>query len=224
MASAEVEWRLEGAPVPYPEAVRLMEERAAAIRAGAAGELAWLVEHPPLYTAGTSAVRADLLAPDRFPVYPTGRGGKHTYHGPGQRVAYLMLDLKGRGCDVRRYVRSLGHWVILSLARLGVEAVWRDGERLGVWVIGPDGAETKIAAIGVRLRQWVTLHGTAINVDPDLSHFAGIVPCGISGYGVTSLRALGVPAGLADLDAALRATFAEAFASPAPVVPSARAA
>lgn len=187
-----------------------MEERVAAIRDQGASELVWLLEHPPLYTAGTSAAPDELIDQERFPVYATGRGGRYTYHGPGQRVAYVMLDLKRRGPDLRQYVGRLEDWVIRSLARFGVKGERREG-RVGIWVVQPDGSEAKIAAIGVRVRRWVTYHGVAINRDPDLGHFQGIVPCGISEHGVTSLRALGVAADAASLDAALRATFAETF-------------
>ena len=207
---ANPDWRTSDAPVPYPEALAAMEARVEAIRAGRASELVWLLEHPPLYTAGTSADPAELLDPGRFPVYPTGRGGRYTYHGPGQRVAYLMLDLKARGGDLRRYVWQLEAWVIASLARLGVRGERRDG-RVGIWVVRADGSEAKVAAIGVRVRHWVSFHGTAINVAPDLGHFGGIVPCGIAEHGVTSLADLGVPATLGDVDEALRATFPEVF-------------
>jgi len=218
-----VEWRIEERPVPYPEALAAMDARVAAIHAGTAPELVWLLEHPPLYTAGTSARRADLLAPDRFPVYATGRGGQYTYHGPGQRVAYLMLDLRRRRIGVHRYVHHLEDWVIRALARFNVRGE-RRADRIGVWVVRPDQpprlapdgtacpAEDKIAAIGVRVRHWVAFHGVSINVEPDLSHFSGIVPCGISGHGVTSLVDLGLPVGMADVDDALRATFDEVFA------------
>jgi lipoyl(octanoyl) transferase len=181
-----------------------MDARADAIHAGTADELIWLLEHPPLYTAGTSAQTEDLLDP-RFPVYDAGRGGQYTYHGPGQRVVYLMLDLKARGRDVRAYVTALEEWIIQSLARLGVTGERRQG-RVGIWVQRGPLKEDKIAAIGVRIRRWVTLHGIAINVSPDLSHFTGIVPCGIQEHGVTSLADLGLAATLADLDAALGAT------------------
>ena len=205
--SASPEWRVSAEPVPYPEALAAMEARVDAVRAGAVPELVWLLEHPPLYTAGTSADAAELLQPDRFPVYPTGRGGRYTYHGPGQRVAYLVLDLKRRGGDLRRYVWSLEEWVIRSLAAFGVVGERRDG-RVGIWVARDGGArEDKVAAIGVRVRRWVSYHGVAVNVAPELGHFGGIVPCGIAGHGVTSLADLGVRAGLADLDAALRDTF-----------------
>ncbi len=209
-----VEWRVEPGFTPYPAAVAAMEARVAAIRAGEAPELVWLVEHPPLYTAGTSADPADLLQPDRFPVYRSGRGGEFTYHGPGQRVVYLMLDLKRRGPDVRRFVLDLEEWIIRALASFAVTGERREG-RVGIWVERKDplhGArEDKIAAIGVRVRRWVTYHGIAINVEPELEHFSGIVPCGISEHGVTSLVDLGLPVGLADLDAALRASFPGVF-------------
>ncbi len=211
------EWRIADGLVPYPEAVAAMEARVAAIRAGEAPELVWLLEHPPLYTAGTSAKAADLLDAGGFPVYRTGRGGQFTYHGPGQRVAYVMLDLRRREPDLRRYVQDLEDWVIRALARFNVVGERRDG-RVGIWVDqarhgGPSGHEDKIAAIGVRVRHWVTYHGIALNVEPALAHFAGIVPCGISGpaYGVTSLADLGLPVTLADVDVALKETFAEVF-------------
>ena len=202
----KMEWRISDAAVPYPEAVAFMERRVAEIRAGGAGELVWLLEHPPLYTAGTSADAAELLDAARFPVFPSGRGGRYTYHGPGQRVAYVMLDLKGRGTDVRTFVRGLEGWLIATLARFGIRGERRDG-RVGIWVDRGDGHEEKIAAIGVRVRRWVTFHGVSLNLDPDLGHFTGIVPCGITGHGVTSLRALGVDATMADVDTAMRETF-----------------
>lgn len=183
--AGDLEWRISGRPVGYPEALAAMEARVGAIRAGAAPELCWLLEHPPLYTAGTSARAQDLLAPDRFPVFEAGRGGQYTYHGPGQRVGYVMLDLNRRGPDLRRYVGQLEEWVIRALAAFNVRGERRDG-RVGIWVVKPNGREAKIGAIGVRVRRWVTYHGVAINLDPDLDHFAGIVPCGIQGYGVTS--------------------------------------
>ncbi len=210
-----VEWRVADAPVPYPAAVSEREARVADIRAGRATELVWLLEHPPLYTAGTSAQDEDLLAPARFPVYRTGRGGQFTYHGPGQRVAYVMLDLKRRGQDVRKFVRDLEEWLILTLARFNVVGERREG-RVGIWVArggGVAGREDKIAAIGVRVRHWVSYHGVALNVEPALEHFAGIVPCGIARpeLGVTSLADLGLPVTLADADVALRSAFAEVF-------------
>jgi lipoyl(octanoyl) transferase len=205
-----VEWRTAAGLVPYPEALAVMEERAAAIREGRAPELVWLLEHPPLYTAGTSADPSELLEPERFPVFAAGRGGRYTYHGPGQRVAYLMLDLKRREPDVRRYVERIEELVIRTLARMGVRGERRAG-RIGIWVATAPGQEAKIAAIGVRVRRWVSFHGVAINLCPDLAHFHGIVPCGISEHGVTSLHALGVTVGMPELDAALRASFADVF-------------
>jgi lipoyl(octanoyl) transferase len=196
------EWCVEAGLTPYPQAVAAMEARVAAIHAGTAAERIWLVEHPPLYTAGTSALPADLLRPDDFPVYPTGRGGKHTYHGPGQRVAYVMLDLDARGRDIRRFVAGLEGWIITALASVGVAGRIIPG-KVGVWVDSPRGA-AKIAAIGVRVRRWVSYHGLAINVAPDLAHFGGIVPCGLA-EPVTSLAALGSDATLVDLDSALAA-------------------
>ena len=204
-----VDWVVEPGLQPYAEAVRGMEERVAAIRAGTAGELAWLVEHPPLYTAGTSARRDDLLAPARLPVHATGRGGEFTYHGPGQRVVYLMLDLAPRGRDVRRFVRSIEAWLIATLAEFGVSGERREG-RIGIWV-ERSGGEAKIAAVGLRLRHWISYHGLSLNVAPDLSHYDGIVPCGIREHGVTSLADLGVPASMDDVDDALMRGFAAAF-------------
>jgi lipoyl(octanoyl) transferase len=192
--------------VPYEAALAQMEARAAAVAAGDASEQVWLLEHPPLYTAGTSADAADLVDPERFPIFKAGRGGQYTYHGPGQRVAYLMLDLRTRGRDVRCFVSGVEQLVIETLAEFGVSGERRDG-RIGVWVVKPDGCEAKIAAIGIRIRRWVSFHGLSINVSPDLSHFSGIVPCGITDYGVTSLADLGVPATMADVDAALERTF-----------------
>jgi len=207
-----VEWRIDEAPVNYEAAVAAMERRVAEIRAGQAPEMVWLLEHPPLYTAGTSAREADLLDPNRFPVHRTGRGGQYTYHGPGQRVAYAMLDLSHRGRDVRCYVHDLEEWVIRALARFNVTGERRPG-RIGIWVSRGNGREDKIAAIGVRIRRWVSFHGIAINVEPDLGHFAGIVPCGIdpARYGVTSLVDLGLPVAMTDLDVALMETFGEIF-------------
>jgi lipoyl(octanoyl) transferase len=209
-----VEWRISERPVDYLEAVAAMEARAAAIAAGEAGELVWLLEHPPLYTSGTSGKQSDLLDP-RFPLFATGRGGQLTYHGPGQRVAYVMLDLKRRQPDVRAYVAALEEWIIRTLAAFNVRGERRE-DRVGVWVGRPDkggGYEDKIAAIGVRLRRWVSFHGIAINVEPDLSHFSAIVPCGVADprYGVTSLVDLGHPAGLTDVDIALRDAFETIF-------------
>jgi lipoyl(octanoyl) transferase len=209
MAFQALEWRIDDAPVDYEAAVAAMEARVAEIRAGARPELVWLLEHPPLYTAGTSTKPGDLLDA-RLPVFRTGRGGQLTYHGPGQRVVYVMLDLKPRGADIRRYVRNLEEWLIRTLARFNVRGERREG-RVGIWVVDRGGTESKIAAIGVRVRQWVTFHGVALNVDPDLSQYAGIVPCGISDRGVTSLAALGITASMAEVDGALRAAFDEVF-------------
>jgi lipoyl(octanoyl) transferase len=205
-----VEWRISHGLVDYEAAVTEMEARAAAIRAGEAPELCWLLEHPPLYTAGTSARDEDLLTPDRLPVFRTGRGGQYTYHGPGQRIGYVMLDLQRRGPDLRAYIWRLEEWLIRTLARFGVEGLRREG-RIGIWVVKPGGAEAKIGALGVRVRRWVTYHGVAINLDPDLGHFGGIVPCGISGFGVTSLADLGLATTMQELDAALMATFEQVF-------------
>jgi lipoyl(octanoyl) transferase len=209
-----VEWRISAGPVPYEQAVAAMEARVAAIAAGREPELVWLLQHPPLYTAGTSARAADLLEPAHFPVFQTGRGGQYTYHGPGQLIAYVMLDLSRRGRDVRAFVAGLQNWVIGTLAAYGVQGECREA-RVGVWVRRPDkgaGAEDKIAAIGVRVRHWVTFHGLSLNVSPDLSHYAGIVPCGISGYGVTSLADLGIPVEMDEAAAALRREFGRHFA------------
>jgi lipoyl(octanoyl) transferase len=211
-----VEWIVSDRPVDYPDAVAWMEARAEAVADGSAAEAVWLLEHPPLYTAGTSARREDLKQPDRFPVYDTRRGGQFTYHGPGQRVVYLVLDLNRRGRDVRAFVGALEAWIIATLAQFNLRGELRAG-RVGVWVPRPDKPalpdgsprEDKIAAIGVRLRKWVSFHGLSINVEPDLSHFDGIVPCGIDGHGVTSLVDLGLPVTMADLDVALRATWGE---------------
>jgi lipoyl(octanoyl) transferase len=205
----KVEWRASAGLTPYEDAVRAMEDRVARIRAGTGDELVWLVEHPPLYTAGTSARDEDLLDAGLFPVHRTGRGGQYTYHGPGQRVAYVMLDLERRGRDVRNYVGALEEWLIRSLARLDVKGERREG-RVGIWVARP-GREDKIAAIGVRIRRWVSYHGVALNVSPNLSHYAGIVPCGVSAHGVTSLADLGTTVSMADVDAALKEAFAEVF-------------
>lgn len=213
-----VAWRVERELVAYEDAVAFMEARVAAIRAGDAPEMAWLVEHPPLYTAGTSASASDLLEPGRFPVFKTGRGGEYTYHGPGQRVVYVMLDLKRRREDVRAFVAALESWIITALGSFNVRGERRE-DRVGVWVSRPDKpplsdgrpAEDKIAAIGIRLRRWVSYHGIALNVEPDLSHFSGIIPCGVVGHGVTSLVELGLPVTMADADDALRAAFIEIF-------------
>jgi len=213
-----VEWRVSKGLTLYPEALAHMEEQVNGILAGTAKEQVWLVEHPPMYTAGTSAKPADLIAPEKFQVFESRRGGEYTYHGPGQRVAYVMLDLNKRGRDVRAYVAKLEAWVISTMAEFNVQAGRREG-RVGVWVDRPERpallggrvAEDKIAAIGVRIRRWVTFHGISINVEPDLSHYNGIVPCGISDYGVTSLIDLGIPATMDDLDAALKRRFADIF-------------
>jgi lipoyl(octanoyl) transferase len=206
-------WAVSPGLTPYPDAVAFMEARAAAIAADEAGELVWLLEHPPLYTAGVSARDDDLLEAGRFPVFRAGRGGRYTYHGPGQRVAYVMLDLRRRGRDVTRFVSDLERWLIRALARFNVDAGVRPG-RVGVWVKrkGPGWSrDDKIAAIGVRLRRWVSFHGIALNVEPDLSHFSGIVPCGIREHGVTSLVDLGLPVVMDEADAALRSAFHEVF-------------
>jgi len=213
-AGAPVGWRVEAAPVGYEAAVAAMEARVAAIASGDAAELIWLIEHPPLYTAGTSSREADLLAP-RFPVFTTGRGGQFTYHGPGQRVAYVMLDLKRRGADLRRFVADLEDWLIHTLAAFDVTGERRE-DRVGVWVRRPDkglGCEDKIAAIGIRVKRWISLHGVSLNVDPDLAHFDGIVPCGVGDrrYGVTSLAALGRRASLPQVDTAMRRGFEAVF-------------
>ena len=200
-----IDWEVSEGLTPYPDAVARMEALQAAIRDDGANELVWLLEHPPLYTSGTSADPAELLS-QQFPVYDTGRGGRYTYHGPGQRVGYVMFDLACHGKDVRCYVYALEGWVIDALGRFGVEARRAEG-RIGIWCDTQDGQEAKIGAIGVRIRKWVTMHGFAVNISPDLSHFAGIVPCGISEYPVTSLTDLGVSASLADFDLALRDTF-----------------
>lgn len=201
-----LEWRRSRGLVAYERATAEMERRVEALRSGRVGELVWLLEHPPLLTAGTSAAPADLLDPARFPVHRTGRGGKFTYHGPGQRVVYAILDLERRRKDLRWYVHTLEEWVIRTLAAVGVKGERREG-RIGIWVVTADGAERKIGAIGVRVRRWVAYHGIAINVAPDLGHFQAIVPCGIAEFGVTSLGQLGVAAGMAEIDAALAATY-----------------
>ena len=199
-----MEWRVSPAPVPYPQALADMDARAAAIAAGDAAELVWLLEHPPVYTAGTSADPAEMLD-QRFPVHRTGRGGRYTYHGPGQRIGYVVLDLRERRRDVRNYVHAIEGWVIAALGECGIEAFRAPG-RIGIWTLD-QGMEAKIGAIGVRIRQWVTLHGFAINLDPDLSHFTGIVPCGIAEFPVTSAAKLGKPIAAERFDAALQATF-----------------
>jgi len=213
-----VEWLISEGLVEYPKALDIMENRVAGIIDGSASELVWLLEHPPLYTAGTSADTSDLLDENRFPVFEARRGGEYTYHGPGQRVAYAMLDLNTREKDVRKYVWQLEEWIICTLGKFNVKGERRKG-RVGVWVVRPDRpplpdgspAEDKIAAIGVRIRRWVSFHGISINVEPDLEHFNGIVPCGIQGYGVTSLMDLGIPATMNDVDVALKQSFFEVF-------------
>ena len=210
LSSEPIHWRVSSGLMAYPDAVSFMEARAAAIAVGDAPELIWLLEHPPLYSAGTSAKDTDLVDPSRFDVFASGRGGQYTYHGPGQRVAYVMLDLRKRGRDVGAFVRGLEQWIMDTLADFDVTAERRCG-RVGVWVEHPDGREEKIAAIGVRLKKWVSFHGISINVSPDLSHFSGIVPCGISDHGVTSLTALGKDVSMAALDARLRFHFENIF-------------
>jgi len=202
---ADIEWRVSDAPVAYDEALTFMEERAAAIRAGGARECVWLLEHPPLFTAGTSADPAELTNPLDFPVYQAGRGGRYTYHGPGQRVVYVMLDLEKRGRDIRRFVHSLEGWMIDALGELGASAHRTDG-RIGIWV-GDGADEKKIGALGVRVKRWVTLHGFALNIAPDLAHFAGIIPCGIAEFGVTSLSELGKQIAMTRVDASLKRSF-----------------
>lgn len=219
-----VEWAVSDAPVPYEAAIGFMEARARAIREGAASEMVWFLEHPPLYTSGTSAKPEDLKDSARFPVFDAGRGGQYTYHGPGQRVAYVMLDVGARGRDVRAFVQNLEAWIIAALSAFNVEAGPREG-RVGVWVDrsqgGSDLREDKIAAIGVRLKRWVSFHGISLNVEPDLEHFSGITPCGIADprYGVTSLVDLGIPASMSDVDIALRDAFEAIFASRLVAVP-----
>jgi lipoyl(octanoyl) transferase len=202
---ADIEWRESEGPVPYEEALAFMEQRAAAIRQGSARECVWLLEHPPVFTAGTSADPAELLNPQHFPVFDAGRGGRYTYHGPGQRVGYVMLDLEKRGKDIRRFVHGLEQWMIDTLGEFGVAAHRAEG-RIGIWV-GNGPGEAKIGALGVRVKRWVTLHGFSLNVAPDLSHFGGIVPCGIAEYGVTSLAELGKQIPLKSVDAALKRSF-----------------
>lgn len=205
-----IAWRISDTPVPYPAAVAEMEARAAKIADGRARELVWLLEHPPLYTAGTSAKNEDLLAPTRFPVFQTGRGGQFTYHGPGQRVGYVMIDLRKRGNDVRRFVHDLEEWLIRTLAAFNVRGERREG-RIGIWVARKGGREDKVAALGIRVRRGISFHGVSLNVEPDLEHFSGIVPCGISQHGVTSLADLGVTATMMDVDLALRSAFEDVF-------------
>ena len=210
-AADPVEWTIEGGSIPYAEAVQRMDARVEAIHRRAAPEQVWLLEHPPLYTAGTSAKDGDLISA-RFPVFQSGRGGQYTYHGPGQRVGYVMLDLNRRKPDVRGFVHALEEWLIRALAQFNVKGERRSG-RIGIWVARGDGHEDKIAAIGVRLRHWVTFHGVSLNVDPELEHFSGIVPCGVrdEGFGVTSLAALGLPVTMADVDVALKIAFEDVF-------------
>jgi len=210
-AAGPVDWTIEGNSVPYADAVQRMEARVEAIYRRTAPEQVWLLEHPPLYTAGTSAQDGDLILA-RFPVFQSGRGGQYTYHGPGQRVAYVMLDLNRRKPDVREFVHALEEWLIRALARFNVKGERRN-DRIGIWVAHGDGREDKIAAIGVRLRHWVTFHGVSLNVDPELEHFSGIVPCGVRDerFGVTSLAALGLPVTMADVDIALKLAFEEIF-------------
>lgn len=212
---APPEWIVAPAPVPYPEALAFMEARVAAIHAGEAREMVWLIEHPPLYTAGVSAKKEDLIAPDRFEVFDAGRGGQYTYHGPGQRVVYVMLDLNQRRKDVRAFVEALEQWIIATLWRFNVEGHIRNG-RVGVWVERRDKGyepltEDKIAAIGIKLRRWVSFHGISLNVEPDLTHFDGIVPCGITEHGVTSLLDLGLPVTMDEVDYALKSSFEAIF-------------
>jgi lipoyl(octanoyl) transferase len=219
--SEPVEWVIAEGLTGYEQAVAFMEERAAAIADGRARELVWLVEHPPLYTAGTSADAEDLVEPDRFPVHQTGRGGQYTYHGPGQRVAYVMLDLKRRNPDLRRYVAALEAWLIATLGEFNIRGERRE-DRVGVWVRRPDkgeAVEDKIAAIGIRVRRWVSFHGISLNVEPDLSHFSGIVPCGVTEHGVTSLVDLGIPVTMPEVDAVMRKTFEGIFGPTARVEP-----
>lgn len=211
--SPSVEWRVDDRLVPYDEALAWMEARATAVAEGTAAECVWLLEHPPLYTAGTSARDSDLLSPDRFPVHRTGRGGQFTYHGPGQRVAYVILDLKRRRPDVRAFVTALEEWLIRALWTFHVRAERRE-DRVGLWVRRPgkgEDVEDKIAAIGIRIKRWTTFHGVSLNVDPDLTHFEGIIPCGVVRHGVTSLMDLGIPASMPEVDVALKAAFREVF-------------
>jgi lipoyl(octanoyl) transferase len=210
-SNTAIEWTVEPGLIGYADAVARMESRVESIRAGHGREGVWLLEHPPLYTAGTSAKAADLIEA-RFPVFQSGRGGQFTYHGPGQRVGYVMLDLRRRRPDVRRFVRDLEEWLILALSQVGIRGERRQ-DRIGIWVAHGDGTEDKIAAIGVRLRHWISFHGVALNVDPDLSHFGGIVPCGVREprFGVTSLAALGIPASMRTVDEALKSAFEEIF-------------
>jgi lipoyl(octanoyl) transferase len=213
MTPNKIDWKFSAGLTGYEDAVQLMEKRVADIRAGTANELVWFVEHPPLYTAGTSSNETDLLAPNRFPVYQAGRGGQYTYHGPGQRVVYVMLDLNKRGKDVRKFVCNLEQWIISTLAEFNIIGERREG-RIGVWVKREFSREDKVAAIGVRVRKWVTFHGICINVEPDLNHYTGIVPCGISEHGVTSLVDLGLTTTMDDVDSALKRTWKNIFDEP----------
>ena len=210
----EVEWIISSGLVAYPDALRVMDERVDLIQKGNAKELVWLLEHPPLYSAGTSAKPKDLLTPNRFPVFKTGRGGQYTYHGPGQRVAYIMLDLNRRRRDIRAFVSSLENWIINTLSKFNIRGE-RRSDRIGIWVRRTDlnnsDREDKIGAIGIRIKRWVTLHGISINVSPDLEHFGGIIPCGIDGYGVTSFEDIGQPLEVYDLDVELRTEFDQLF-------------
>jgi lipoyl(octanoyl) transferase len=206
----EPEWRVSDGLVAYPDALEAMEQRVDAIQKGEAGEQIWLLEHPPLITSGTSAKASDLIDPERFPVFHAGRGGQYTYHGPGQRIAYVMLDLRKRGQDLRRYIFRLEEWAIQTLEAFDIKGERRDG-RVGIWVVREDGREDKIAAIGVRVRRWITFHGLSINLSPDLQHFETIVPCGISQHGVTSIRELGSDITMAELDLALKERFEAVF-------------
>ena len=205
----DIEWKISDTPIPYETSINVMEQRIKGIREGNERELIWLIEHPPLYTAGTSADASDLISPDRFPVYDAGRGGQYTYHGPGQRIAYVMLDLKKRNSDVRAFVQDMEDWIVDVLAQYQIKGEKREG-RVGVWV-DRGHREDKIAAIGVRVRRWVSFHGISVNVDPDLSHYSGIVPCGISEHGVTSLVDLGIPVSMPEFDIELRSSFEKIF-------------
>jgi len=204
------DWQVSQGLVPYPDALQTMEERVAGIHDGSASELIWLLEHPPLITSGTSAKAEDLIDPDRFPVHHAGRGGQYTYHGPGQRIAYVMLDLTKRGQDLRRYIFRLEEWIIETLKVFDIKGERREG-RVGIWVVRENGREDKIAAIGVRVRRWITYHGISINLSPDLEHFSSIIPCGISGHGVTSVADLGHKATMAELDGVMRERFGAVF-------------
>ena len=212
-----IAWKTSDSPVDYPDALAFMERRVEEIHAGSKPQLVWLLEHPPLYTAGTSARPEDLLTPNRFPVYPTGRGGQFTYHGPGQRVGYVMLDLRQRSNDVRRFVHDLEEWLIRTLAHFNLRGERREG-RVGIWIARPGGREDKIAALGIRVRKGISFHGVSLNVDPDLDHFTGIVPCGISAFGVTSLAQLGLTASMNDVDLAMKAAFQDVFGPVEPEV------